>query len=244
MSLTRRQMMATTLGATALTVLSDHAAGEAPGPGHIVLLGDSIFDNKVYVGDDPAVVDQLRKHVPDGWRASLLAVDGNVTSDIVEQLKRLPRDATHLVISVGGNDALRAESALVKPASDVAQGLLAMADVRETFERDYSAMLDAVLAVGKPATVCTIYDPSFDNATEQRAAVLALCSFNDVITRAASRRGLPVIDLRVLFDSPEDYANPIEPSAVGGDKLTRAIVAVVSGHDFTGPRCVLYGRPA
>jgi hypothetical protein len=119
-----------------------------------------------------------------------------------------------------------------------------MADVRDTFERDYRAMLGAVLATGQPVAVCTIYDPNFVDATEQRVAVLALNAFNDIITRAASYHGLPVIDLRVLFDSPEDYANPIEPSAVGGEKLTRAILRVISGHDFTKPRCVLYGRPA
>ena len=240
MSITRRQMMATTLGATAMAVVSNPSAGEESGHSHIVLLGDSIFDNKVYVGDDPAVIEQLRSHIPTGWHASLLAVDGNVSADIAVQLKRLPADATHLVISVGGNDALRAESVLSKPVSDVGQGLLAMADVRERFERDYLAMLDAVLAVGKPVVVCTIYDPNFGDATEQRAAVLALCAFNDVITRAASRRGLPVIDLRVLFDSPEDYANPIEPSAIGGGKLTRTIAGVVAGHDFSKRNCVIH----
>ncbi|MEZ6190182.1 MAG: SGNH/GDSL hydrolase family protein [Phycisphaerales bacterium] len=209
-----------------------------------MLLGDSIFDNKVYVRDGPAVIDQLRKIIPDGWRATLLAVDGNTTADIAGQLERLPQDATHLVISVGGNDALRAESVLGRSVADVSQGLLAMADVRDTFEHDYRVMLDTVLAVGKPTTICTIYDPNFVNAIEQRAAVLALNAFNDVITRAASYRGLPIIDLRVVIDSPDDYANPIEPSAVGGEKLTRAILTVISGHDFTKPRCVLYGRPA
>lgn len=70
---------------------------------------------------------------------------------------------------------------------------------------------------------------------------MALAGFNDVITRAANRFGMPVLDLRVLFDSPEDYANPIEPSAVGGDKLANAITSIVSVHDFSSRRCVLYG---
>jgi len=45
-----------------------------------------------------------------------------------------------------------------------------------------------------------------------------------------------VIDLRVLFDSPEDYANPIEPAPAGGRKIARAIRAVVDGHDFARGR--------
>lgn len=241
MSITRRQMMMTTVSATALAALSTSASADQR-PGHVVLLGDSIFDNKVYVGaDDPAVIDQLGTHLPAGWRASLLAVDGDVTADVVTQLKGLPDDATHLVISVGGNDGLQSRGVLSKPVVDVGQGLHAMAGVREAFERDYHAMLKTVLAVNKPTAVCTVYDPNFDDAWEQRVAVQALAAFNDVITRTAVRHCLPVIDLRVLFDSPKDYANPIEPSAVGGDKLTRTIAAVITGHDFGTRRCVIYG---
>jgi hypothetical protein len=33
-------------------------------------------------------------------------VDGAVTNDVVGQLADLPADATHLVLSVGGNDLL------------------------------------------------------------------------------------------------------------------------------------------
>jgi len=41
-------------------------------------------------------------------------------------------------------------------------------------------------------------------------------------------RGLPVIDLRLLCREPVDYANPIEPSSVGGAKIAQAIVAAVT----------------
>src|SRR5262245_7526098 len=73
---------------------------------HIVLLGDSIFDNAAYVAGGPDVVRQLREILPSGWRASLNARDGAVIADLPQQLQALPADATHLVVSVGGNDAL------------------------------------------------------------------------------------------------------------------------------------------
>ena len=73
---------------------------------HVVLLGDSIFDNARYVPGRPAVIEQVRQALPGGWRASLLAVDGHVTGDVAGQLRGLPADATHLVVSAGGNDAL------------------------------------------------------------------------------------------------------------------------------------------
>ena len=74
---------------------------------HIVLLGDSIFDNATYVKGGPAVIQQLQAKLPDGWNATLCAVDGSMVQDVQGQLSRLPKDATHLVLSAGGNNALR-----------------------------------------------------------------------------------------------------------------------------------------
>ena len=54
--------------------------------GHVVLFGDSIFDNARYVPDRPPVIEQVRRSLPSGWRATLLAVDGHVTSDVQRQL--------------------------------------------------------------------------------------------------------------------------------------------------------------
>src|SRR5215831_15819260 len=72
--------------------------------GHVVLLGDSIFDNVRYVPDRPPVIEQLRRSLPSGWRASLLAADGAVVEDVCGQMANLPGDATHLFVSAGGND--------------------------------------------------------------------------------------------------------------------------------------------
>ena len=73
---------------------------------HIVLLGNSIFDNAAYVAGGPDVVRQLRDILPSGWRAALNARDGAVIADLPQQLQKLPGDASHLVVSVGGDDAL------------------------------------------------------------------------------------------------------------------------------------------
>src|SRR4051794_29926554 len=82
--------------ATAGLPLVAGCAGEVMA-NHVVLLGDSIFDNKSYVGHGPAVIDQVRSQFPGGWKATLLAVDGAVARGVVSQAARLPADATHLV---------------------------------------------------------------------------------------------------------------------------------------------------
>src|SRR4051794_9613171 len=82
---TRREFIAAAAGVAA-------ASGCQRGgrmAGHVVLLGDSILDNKAYVGQGPAVIDQVREQMPSGWKATLLAVDGSVTAGVARQFERL-----------------------------------------------------------------------------------------------------------------------------------------------------------
>ncbi|WP_336490841.1 SGNH/GDSL hydrolase family protein [Methylobacterium nigriterrae] len=194
---------------------------------HVVLLGDSVFDNAAYVGGGSDVVQQVRAVLPDDWQATLLAVDGNVINDVPSQLGRLPGDATHLVVSAGGNDALRASAVLERAARSVAEALILVAEVRERFQAEYSAMLDAVEATARPAALCTIYDPRYPDPQRRRVTAAALALLNDVITREAFARRLTLIDLRVLCGEDADFANPIEPSVQGGWKIAKAVAAFV-----------------
>ena len=73
---------------------------------HIILAGDSVFDNRSYVKEgEPDVRDQLADLLDDGDKATLIAVDGDMNNDVTKQLDNIPKDATHLFISIGGNDA-------------------------------------------------------------------------------------------------------------------------------------------
>ena len=118
--------------------------------GHVVLLGDSIFDNAAYVRGRPAVIDQVRSGLPQGWRASLNAVDGHTTRGVYGQLERLPGDASHLVLSVGGNDALGQAAVLNARAGSVADAVRLLADLREGFDREYTRLLAAISGRGLP----------------------------------------------------------------------------------------------
>jgi GDSL-like Lipase/Acylhydrolase family len=197
---------------------------------HVALLGDSIFDNGAYVPGEPDVVEQVQAGLPAGWRATLRAVDGAVTRSVANQLAALPPDATHLVVSVGGNDALGEAGLLREPARSAAEVVGRLADIRERFAQDYADMMDATARRGLPTAVCTVYDGRFADSQEQRLVRVGLAVFNDVITREAFSRRLPLLDLRLICNDPGDYANPIEPSAQGGRKIAAAIVQAVAGN--------------
>jgi hypothetical protein len=209
---------------------------------HVVLLGDSIFDNAAYVGGGPDVIRQLRALLPAGWKGTLAAVDGAVTTSVARQLQQVPRDATHLVVSVGGNDALGQVHILDDASRSIADALNRLAGIGDGFERSYGAMLDAVMARALPTVLCTIYNPRYPDPRMQRLAVAGLTIYNDTITRAAFGRGLPVIDLRLVCDDDADYANPIEPSSRGGEKIAAAIARVVAEHDFSRRRSEVFAR--
>ncbi len=194
---------------------------------HVVLLGDSIFDNAAYTGGAPDVVGQLRRRLPQGSKATLGAVDGGMIGDVRGQLQRLPADATHLILSVGGNDAMDHIDFLDAPAGSTAEALLGLAEIAAGFERRYHAMLNDVLARGLPTAICTVYYPRFPDATLQTIAVTALSVFNDCIIRAALVHRLPLLDLRFVCTEEGDYADPIEPSARGGEKISRAIAEML-----------------
>ena len=210
---------------------------------HIALLGDSIFDNAPYVAAGQEVVEQLRRSLLPRWRATLLARDGAVLAGVHDQVRRVPPDASHLFVSAGGNDGLGWTPLFGERVTSVAEALTRLGSVRREFQTRYRAMLDDVLGLERPTTVCTIYDVRFPDPALREVAITALTLLNDIITREAGRRGLPLLDLRLLLDDDADFANPIEPSAEGGQKLARAILEVVKHHDFAQPRSTIFATP-
>ncbi len=121
---------------------------------HVVLLGDSIFDNARYVPDRPPVIEQVRRSLPAGWRATLLAVDGGTCEDVPKQIERRPADATHLFVSAGGNDALGETSILKETVRTVGEALALVQDLRIRFQELYRAMLQVLGGAGQPTAVC------------------------------------------------------------------------------------------
>ncbi len=113
---------------------------------HIVLLGDSVFDNAAYVASKQEVIARLRHHLPVEWSVTLKAQDGAVAEDVRRQIDRLPRDASHLIVSAGGNDALRNLNVLGEKVGSVAEALNRLAGIQDRFRQHYKEMLAHVLA--------------------------------------------------------------------------------------------------
>lgn len=195
----------------------------APMP-HVVLLGDSIFDNALYAAPEPDVATHLRALLPDGWQVMVGAVDGTATRDFAPQLAEVPPEATHLVVSLGGNDALLSLDLLTTPVASTGEALALFDERLHLFEASYRREIERVARLGRQTSVCTIYDTSPETPWPVHPRRL-LALWNDVIVRVALDLELPVIELRGVCPEAADYVAWIEPSGAGGRKVARALAA-------------------
>jgi lysophospholipase L1-like esterase len=140
------------------------------------------------------------------------------------------KGADWVVLSVGGNDALQHIDLLETIAETTTKDLLVrLWKIREEFRQIDASLLDRLAATRAQVLVMTIYNPCFrghgsDDAYQQ-AAASAVSIFNDVIQQEAHLRSFHILELRNLFGDSADYANQIEPSAIGGAKLAAALSA-------------------
>ncbi len=219
--------------------------------GHVALLGDSILDNGAYTSGGADVITHVRGMLPAGWRATLLAMDGSLTADLDGQLSYLPRDTTHVVVSVGGNDVLLNLDILRLRVRSELEALMKLGQRIAVFEGAYRRAIKRVLSLGREMAVCTIYNANLDeeagaaamgfSTEEATAALVVLTTFNDAILRVAFEARLRVIELRLVCNEPADYANTIEPSSRGGEKIARAIVTALGLTEHTGEHSRVFG---
>ena len=196
---------------------------------HVALLGDSIFDNASYVASGSAVIDHLRQTLSSDWDATLLAADGATTTVVPTQIERIPDSVTHLVLSVGGNDALWMSGNLFPESTvDVRDSLKKLGERCQEFSTNYRKLIEKLRATQLPLATCTVYDSVPDLELPE---LTGLCVFNDAITRIAFENRIPLIDLRVICNLESDYsdASSIEPSSSGGLKIARAISSAIQG---------------
>lgn len=208
---------------------------------HLVLLGDATFDSHHTADGSPSVFDQVLQRRPPGWSATLCASEGAVAQDVPAQLGTLPAGASHLALSVGGNNAMQFSDVLDAATYSSGDALLLLADAADRFEQLYRQAVDACRARGLPLLVCTIHQGHFPDARYQRMVKVGLAGLNDVILRVAIEHGLCVIDLRFLLCEPADFATPIEVSSAGGAKIAAALWRALEQGRFGGPGANVLG---
>ena len=91
--------------------------------GVVALLGDSIIDNKVYVGKNELSVTEHLEANSD-FNFEMIAVDGDTTKEVIDnQLEKIRANTSHIVLSIGGNDLLQKLYIMTNQTSGMVQAL-------------------------------------------------------------------------------------------------------------------------
>ena len=209
----------------------------------IILLGDSVFDNIAYLNsNEKSVTQHLQTKLDTSlWDITVEAVDGSTTKTIKPQFTEAnlhllePTNST-IVVSIGGNDALNYVDKLDS------LNLETLHTIKSQFYCDYRTAIDEIAEAGQQLYLCTIYNPKFPDSVMQKKIEAGLSIFNDVILTTANdlwddynsgfgdvmiltkNAKYPLIDLRNICREDKSFANEIEPSGYGGDKITDAII--------------------
>jgi hypothetical protein len=205
---------------------------------HVALLGDSVFDSRPYLVGRLHMATRVQRALP-GCRATLGAVSGSRMADIPKQMSRLPRDVSHLVVSVGGNDLLDFGRQLRSEGILGTIGLLPRALRR--FQADIGALCAEISMWRLKSAICTVYQPAVGDPVVQQIASRALDAINDAIETETKRAGIAVMDLRAICREPIDFADPIHPSEHGADKIAARLaewVRTTSSHQAEQAVCV------
>ena len=195
---------------------------------YVSLLGDSIIDNKVYVGEgELSVTEHLQYNSSSNF--TMIAVDGDTTEDVLEnQLDNLKEPVSHIVLSIGGNDLLQNLHLLQDETSGMKFALEKSSELIGEIQENYTKILEHLSQYDAKVLLCTVYEGDLKSdvllADYDKAGQAMLKMHNDTVYYLASKFDVDVLELRNIFTNKEDYANPIEPSHIGGEKLAKSII--------------------
>jgi lysophospholipase L1-like esterase len=184
----------------------------------IILLGDSMLENKLYVEKGKSIAELLKKMMDQNTILDY-AVDGTTISGVYQQIKEIPADLnnanTYVFLSSGGNDII-----------DKAHKGSTNENIDSIFA-DYTKMVDAVKTKMNPANIIllNLYYPKSD---DYKSYYRMITDWNKKLKEFSKNNNLQILETSNLLDKADDFTSKIEPSLVGGTKIASAISSLVN----------------
>ena len=194
--------------------LYQHREGIQNKVSHIVLLGDSIFQNKNYVPKSKSVEFLLKEKI--SIPSLVLAQDNAVIYDLPNQYNSMPIDlnenTTNLYISIGGNDLLN----LYEHETTNNRELFNM--VWELYKKTILVIISNTQCNVILTDIYFITDPNFNRYIHM------IKKWNSNIYLFAKQHKLKVFKISDILTKPSDFTNSIEPSVIGGNKMVNSFI--------------------
>tara|TARA_A100001015_G_scaffold12651_1_gene14903 strand:+ start:1165 stop:1809 length:645 start_codon:yes stop_codon:yes gene_type:complete len=181
---------------------------------HIVLLGDSIFQNNNYVPKSKSVEYLLKEKL--SIPSLVLAQDNAIIYDIPKQYNSMPLNlnakTTNLYISIGGNDLLN----LYEHNNTNNSKLFNM--VWEIYKKTILMLIDSTQCNIILTDIYFISDPNYSKY------IPMIKKWNSNLYQFADQHKLNVFKISKILTQPKDFTNSIEPSVIGGNKMVNSFI--------------------
>jgi hypothetical protein len=183
----------------------------------IVLIGDSILQNKMYA--TPSVEDYLSEKIPED-QLFCLAEDNSTISTTKNQIDQIPNNInnsyTYIFVSVGGNDIL----------NNIVYKTYASTDILFDIMTEYENLIDYLHEKMNHCHIIllNLYYPTTSFFKKYYNFIDA---WNYFIQTYSNKHNFKLLDLTKIINQPKDITHFIEPSVLGGKKIINKIETIL-----------------
>lgn len=176
----------------------------------IILLGDSVFNNNSYVEKGKAVNEILNKKADENTTIISLARNDSTINNVYQQLENINMEfnnkLTTVFLSVGGNDIINLQQ---KNLHDIIQ--------------QYNTLIDAI-TTKLPNVKLVLLNVYYPPNTSKYDSLIDKWNTNLELEYKYNNKNIYILNLANLLKEPSDFVFDIEPSVIGGEKITNKIL--------------------
>lgn len=193
---------------------------------NIVLIGDSILNNSVYVFEKQSVPELIAVGLnKDNRKCYNFAKDGSIISDCYNQLSKLNAESTSgtnskiniktIFVSAGGNNILNSFLSINSDSNAFINNLFA----------EYLKLI-AEIKVKNPSATIVVLNLYYPLKSSYKSFHPLIKQWNQLISDNSIKNGFKIIKLDEIIVSEEDIVYDVEPSFIGGQKIADAICSL------------------
>jgi len=190
---------------------------------NIVLIGDSILNNSVYVFEKQSVPELItfgliKDNSNSNRKCYNFAKDGSIISDCYNQLSKLNTGTTSelniktIFVSAGGNNILNSFISIHSDSTIFINNLFA----------EYLKLIDAI-KTACPSVDIVALNLYYPLKQSFKVTFPLIKQWNQLISDNSIKYGFKIIKLDELIVAEEDIVYDVEPSFIGGQKIADAI---------------------
>jgi len=184
---------------------------------NVFLIGDSILQNNLYA--NPSIDDYLSEKINEKY-LFFLAEDNTTISSCISQIKSINKEYNNnnsfIFVSVGGNDILNQIVYVDNPTTTILDNIML----------DYSSFIKSLLLKMNKSNII-LFNIYYPTNSYFHKYYKYIDKWNKFITDFSEKNNCILFDLTEFMNSPDDFSFRIEPSAIGGEKISNHILSII-----------------